>query len=125
MRFLLVLAGGSLGSGARYLVSLWMVAQFGSGFPWSTFTVNIAGSFLIGLIATLADELGAIGPDARVFLVIGVLGGFTTFSSLSLDTLRLGQSNEMGRAVANVALNLALGLGAVLLGVATARTLER
>ena len=89
MRFLLVLAGGALGSGARYLVSLWMVDRLGSAFPWGTLSVNVVGSFLIGLLATLADEFGAVSPDTRVFLIVGLLGGFTTFSSLSLETLRL------------------------------------
>lgn len=125
MRLLLVLAGGALGSGARYLVSLWMADRFGATFPWGTLTVNVVGCFLIGLFATLADELGAIGPDTRVFLVAGILGGFTTFSSFSLETLRLGQDNEMGRAALNIAVNLALGMTAVLLGVAMGRALER
>ena len=89
MRVLLVLAGGALGSAARYLVAVWMVNRFGPDFPWGTLTVNVVGSFLIGLIATLADELGSIGSEARVFLIVGVLGGFTTFSAFSLETLRL------------------------------------
>lgn len=125
MRVLLVLAGGALGSGARYLVALWTVERFGSSFPWGTLTVNVAGSFLIGLIATLADELGAIGPDTRVFLVIGVLGGFTTFSSFSLDTMRLAQQDDLVRAVWNIAVTLALGLTAVVLGVAAGRAMGR
>ena len=125
MRLVLVLTGGALGSGGRYLVSLWMADRFGAAFPWGTLTVNVAGSFLIGLLATVADELGGIGPDGRVFLIAGMLGGFTTFSSFSLETLRLAQDNEMGRAAANVAVNLALGLCAVVLGVAAGRALER
>ena len=125
MRLLLVLAGGAIGSSARYLVSLWVVDRVGTTFPWSTMSVNIAGSFLIGFIATLADELGAIGPDARIFLVVGVLGGFTTFSSFSLETLRLVQANEMPRAFWNVLASLSLGFAAVLAGVAVGRVLER
>jgi CrcB protein len=125
MRLLLVLAGGALGSSTRYLIALWMVARFGSSFPWGTLTVNVVGSFLIGVVATLADELGAVSPDARVFLVIGVLGGFTTFSSFSLDTLRLAEGNELVRAVSNIAANLALGLVAVVAGVALVRAVGR
>src|SRR5437762_636973 len=102
MRLLLVLAGGALGSGARYLVSLWTLDRFGGAFPWGTLAVNIAGSFLIGLLATLADEGGRIGPEGRVFLVAGVLGGFTTFSSFSLETVRLAEQNEIVRAGLNV-----------------------
>ena len=124
MRLLLVCAGGALGSSARYLVSSWMAGRFGSAFPWGTLTVNVAGSFLIGLIATLADEVGSVGPDGRLFLVVGVLGGFTTFSSFSLETLRLAEQNEMVRACSNVFVNLALSLGAALLGIAAGHFVE-
>lgn len=124
MRVLLVLAGGGIGSVARYLVSLWMAERFGAGFPWGTLTVNAAGGFLIGMIATLADEVGGIGPGARVFLVAGVLGGFTTFSSFSLETLRLIEQHETERALLNVAGNLALALVGAALGITAARGLE-
>ena len=124
MRLLLVLAGGALGSGARYLVAVWMANRFGPEFPWGTLTVNVAGSFLIGLLATLADEVASIGPAARVFLVVGVLGGFTTFSSFSLETLRLAEQNEPIRAAANVLANVALALLAALVGVAASRAME-
>lgn len=125
MKLLLVLAGGALGSGARYLVATGLAARFGQAFPWGTLAVNIAGSFLIGAIATLADEAGSIGPNGRVFLIVGVLGGFTTFSSFSLETLRLAEDQELGRAALNVAGSLALGFGAALLGIAVGRALTR
>lgn len=124
MRLLLVLLGGAIGSGGRYLISLWLVERFGGGFPWGTLAVNVAGSFLIGLIATLADEHRTIGPSARVFIVVGVLGGFTTFSSFSLETLRLFEEHGPGRAVLNVASNGALSLLAALAGVAAGRGIE-
>ena len=123
MRLVLVLVGGALGSAGRYLVAIWMADRYGTAFPWGTFTVNVVGSFLIGLIATLADEVGSIGPQARVFLVIGVLGGFTTFSSFSLETLRLVQANQLARAALYVAGSLVVALGAALLGVAAGRAL--
>ena len=125
MRLLLVLAGGALGSGARYLVSVWMAERFGVMFPWGTFAVNVAGSFLIGLIATLADDLGRINPETRVFLVAGVLGGFTTFSSFSLEALRLVEGREAVRAVLYAAGSVTLGLAAAALGVALGRGLEQ
>jgi len=78
VRLFIVLVGGAIGSSARFLLATWMAASFGAAFPWGTLTVNVVGSFLIGVIATLADEVGSIGPDARIFLVVGVLGGFTT-----------------------------------------------
>jgi CrcB protein len=124
VRLLLVCAGGALGSSARYLVSSWMAGRFGSAFPWGTLTVNVAGSFLIGLIATLADDVGSIGPEGRLFLVVGLLGGFTTFSSFSLETLRLAEQNEVVRALWNVLVNLALSLAAALLGIAVGRFVE-
>jgi CrcB protein len=106
-------------------MSVAIVGRFGSDFPWSTLTVNVIGSFLIGLIATLIDEMGYWGPQVRVFLIVGVLGGFTTFSSFSLETLRLVEGEQPGRAVGNIVLSLALTLAACLLGVAVGRTLER
>jgi fluoride exporter len=120
----LVLVGGALGSAARYLVSTWMADRFGAGFPWGTLVVNVAGSFLIGIIATLADEAGSIGTSGRVFLVVGVLGGFTTFSSFSLETLRLADQSEVARAFANIAVSLVLGLTACFIGIVAARWLE-
>src|SRR5947207_1050953 len=108
MRLLLVLAGGALGSAVRYLVATAMADRFGAAFPWGTLTVNIAGSFLIGLVAPLADEAGAIGPQARVFIVVGILGGFTTFSSFSLETLHLIEQHEIVRAALNVAGSLTI-----------------
>jgi CrcB protein len=121
---LFVLAGGALGSGARYLVATWMADRFGAVFPWGTLTVNVAGSFLIGVIATMADEVGSIGPNGRIFLVVGVLGGFTTFSSFSLETLRLADQSELTRAAGNIAANLILTLVAGFLGIVVARWLE-
>ncbi len=123
MRLLLVLAGGALGSGGRYLVTVWMVDRFGAAFPWGTLAVNIAGSFLIGLLATLADDLGRIGPETRTFLVAGVLGGFTTFSSFSLETLRLAEGHDTVRAMMYVAGSIALGLAAAVLGAIVGRGL--
>jgi CrcB protein len=123
LRLLLVLAGGALGSAGRYLVATWMAGWFGAAFPWGTFTVNVVGSFLIGLLATLADEIGSIGPQGRVFLVVGVIGGFTTFSSFSLETLRLAEQHELLPAALNLLGNLILGLGAAVFGIAAGRAL--
>jgi len=123
MRILLVMAGGALGSAARYLTALLVAQRFGYTFPWGTLTVNVVGSFLIGLIAVLADEAGSIGPNGRIFLVVGVLGGFTTFSSFSLETLRLAQDDQLLRAVLNVGASLFLTLCAALVGIGAGRAL--
>lgn len=125
MRWLIVLLGGGAGSLARYLTSTWMANRFGAVFPWGTFTVNVAGSFLIGLLATLADERGMLGPQVRLFLVVGVLGGFTTFSSFSLESWRLAEQGELTPALLNILANLSLGLVAVTCGIALGRGIER
>ncbi len=123
MRLLLVLAGGGLGSAARYLVGVWVRTRFGEAFPWGTLAVNVAGSFLIGLIAALADDRGGMSPNVRLFLIVGVLGGFTTFSSFSLETLRLAEGQAVARSVVYVAGSVALALGAVVLGMTLGRRL--
>jgi CrcB protein len=124
-RILLVMAGGALGSVLRYLVALWMVQRFGATFPWGTLTVNAIGSLMIGFIATLADEAGSIGPSPRLLLVVGLLGGFTTFSAFSLETMRLLQDNQTGRAVFNILANVAIACSAAAIGIAAARILSR
>ena len=97
MRLALIFTGGGLGATARYLVGLWFVERFGSAFPWGTLSINVAGSLLIGVVATLADEAGVIGREPRFFLVAGILGGFTTFSSFALETLRLADGASGAR----------------------------
>ncbi len=118
---LLVGAGGFLGSVARYLVTGLAQSWFGSLFPWGTATVNLLGSFLAGFIVTLGVETFPMSGNARLFLVVGVLGGFTTFSSFGYETVRLFQSGSYGLGALNAALNIILGLVAVVLGVAAAR----
>ena len=125
VRLLLVLAGGGLGSAARYLVGVWMRTRFGEAFPWGTVTVNVVGSFLIGVIAALADDHATFGPNVRLFLIVGVLGGFTTFSSFALETVRLVEEQEPLRALLNVVGSLALTLLAAVLGLAVGRGLGR
>ena len=118
MMYLLVALGGALGSVARYAVSLGAARWLGAGLPWGTLIVNVAGSFAIGLLAALltVDGRPALGGDARAFVMIGILGGFTTFSSFSLETLNLARSGALGAAAANTALSLLLCLAAVWLG---------
>ena len=121
MRFALVLAGGGLGSLARYLVGLWTVETFGTSFPLATVLVNVSGSFLIGLVATLADESDVLGAQARLFLVVGILGGFTTFSAFSLEAWRLAENGAAVRAIVYVGLNVLVGGAAAIAGVLVAR----
>ena len=125
MRLLLVLVGGGVGSAGRYLVGVVLVGRYGAAFPWWTLAVNLVGSFLIGLLATLADEVGSLSSQARIFLVAGVLGGFTTFSSLSLEALRLAEQGLPVRAALNMLISMALGPAAALVGVVVGRALTR
>jgi CrcB protein len=119
---LLAGAGGFLGSAARYLVGGWVhrLAPF-SGFPLGTLAVNVVGCFVIGVLGGWIDGRQLFSPEARVFLLIGVLGGFTTFSSFAYETLALTRDAQFGRALVNVTAQVVLGLGAAWLGHALVR----
>jgi fluoride exporter len=109
--------GGALGSVARYLVSGWVQALTRSvNFPFGTLTVNVVGCFVIGFLAQLAEARGVFTSEARAFVFIGILGGFTTFSSFGNETFNLARSGEMMSALANVGANVILGLLAVWVG---------
>ncbi len=127
MAYLWVAIGGALGSVARYACSAVALRWFGAGFPWGTLFVNVSGSFAIGLLAALmtADGRPLLGNDARAFAMIGVLGGFTTFSAFSLETLNLIRSGAIGAAGANVALSVGLCLAGTWLGFAAAALFNR
>jgi CrcB protein len=114
---LLVGLGGFLGSVLRYLLS-GAVQDWtkNSSFPYGTLTVNVLGCLVIGLLAQLSEARGALTPETRAFLIIGVLGGFTTYSSFGNETVHLWRDGEMFLGFANVAAQLVLGLGAVWLG---------
>lgn len=97
-RLLLVCLGGALGSGARYLVASWALSAFGPGFPRGTLLVNVAGSFLLGLLMIVALHSGVVAEDVRLFLSAGVLGGFTTYSSFNFEALALLSEGRHGAA---------------------------
>ncbi len=113
------MAGGALGSLARWGVAVWFAAQpWSEKFPWATLSVNVAGSFLIGFLAELMIEDGPffLGSGVRALLLVGILGGFTTFSAFSLQTLSLLRDGQPALAVWNIFLSVALCLFAVWLG---------
>ncbi len=116
--YLWIAIGGALGSMARYGCSSLAAAWFGETFPWGTLIVNVVGSFIIGLFGTLTGPDGRllVPGDMRQFVMVGILGGYTTFSSFSLQTLALAQQGEMARAGVNVLGSVALCLAAVWLG---------
>ncbi len=120
---LLVAAGGALGSVLRYLVGLWTLRSFGPSFPWGTLTVNITGSFLIGVFAeVIARKFGA-SAEMRVFLITGILGGYTTFSAFSLDAITLFERGEPVTALIYVASSVLLSALAVFAGLALMRAI--
>ncbi len=114
-KVLLVGLGGFLGAVARYGVGSLVQARWG-GLPWGTLVVNVVGCFLIGALSRLAEARGGFTDETRAFLVIGVLGGFTTFSAFGWDTLHLLEQRGAWFAGANVGAHLVLALGAVALG---------
>jgi CrcB protein len=118
MLYLLVGLGGALGSVARFFLSGVIASQFGGTFPWGTLIVNVTGSFIIGFYATLTGPDGRVfaGGGARQFFLSGLCGGYTTFSSFSLQTLNLARDGEWGQAGANAVLSLVGCLFAVWLG---------
>jgi fluoride exporter len=121
-----VFIGGGLGSLFRWGVSGLIASKAGETFPWGTLVVNISGSFIIGLFATLTGPDGRwLAKDTfRQFFMIGICGGYTTFSSFSLQTLNLANNGEWGKAAVNSLLSLILCLAGVWLGSALAMTLN-
>lgn len=109
--------GGALGAILRHVVSAQMARFAGTGFPWGTFTVNLVGSFLMGVLAALLLRRGEAGPAALVpFLMTGILGGFTTFSAFSLETFVLVERGRPGLAALYAGGSVAAGLVAVIAG---------
>lgn len=125
--YLWIALGSALGGMARYGCTELVAAYAGSDFPWGTILVNIIGSFVIGAFATLTapDGRWLVSPNAQRFVIVGILGGYTTFSAFSYQTLELLRAGEPGRAIANIALSLALCLAAVWLGHAVAASVNR
>jgi CrcB protein len=112
-------SGGFLGSVLRYLLGGWVYDAFPAvSFPIGTLAVNVSGCLAIGVLGGLFEVRQAFGPEARLFLMIGVLGGYTTFSSFAFETLALARDAELLRALANIALQTVLGLAAAWLGYA-------
>lgn len=117
---LLVGFGGFIGSMARYALSGWLMqASAQSRFPVGTLVVNITGCALIGVLAALAEHVPAFNAQARLLLVTGVLGGFTTFSAFGLETVSMLRRGDAGPAAAYVLLSVLVGLLAVWLGMRT------
>jgi CrcB protein len=121
MPVLAVALGGALGSVARYLVVGQMTRWLGAAFPWGTLTVNVVGGLAIGLLAETMALKWSMTQETRLFLITGLLGGFTTFSAFSLEIVALVERGELGGAVAYVLASVLLSVGAVFVGMALIR----
>jgi CrcB protein len=118
MSYFWIFVGGGLGSLARFGCSGFVANRFGETFPWGTLLVNVIGSFVIGVFATLTGTEGRwlVGPEARQFVMVGLCGGYTTFSSFSHQTLELARDGEWIRAGGNILGSVVLCLFATWLG---------
>ena len=122
MKLLIIAIGGAIGSVARYLASGFVHRFSGAVFPWGTMAVNLAGSFLIGFLWELFDRTAAT-PNARLLVFVGFLGGFTTFSTYSLETFNLMRDGEYRLALYNVVASNVLGIALVFAGFMVSRYL--
>ena len=113
---LLVVVGGGLGAVSRYGISLLTARLWGANFPWGTMVVNLVGCFIIGLLFALVDRSRLLTPDVRLLLVTGYLGGLTTFSSYSMETVIAGRAGLTFQFVANILINNLGGLSLTYLG---------
>ena len=117
MNILFVAVGGAVGSVSRYLLGTWIQSVSRSiDFPFGTLTVNLIGCFMIGFLSQLAETRGVFTSETRALVFVGVLGGFTTFSSFGNDTINLLRDGETFNALVNVGANVILGLLLVWLG---------
>jgi fluoride exporter len=115
LNYIIVSLGAALGGGLRYWVSNLTYKFLPSTFPYGTLAVNIIGSFILGVVIFLFDDKEVITPGIRLFLAVGFCGGFTTFSTFSLETINLLKDSQFGSGMLNIFLNLLLCLAGVAL----------
>ncbi len=123
LRFLLIGAGGFAGANLRYLLQLWTASRWGASFPYGTLIINVSGSFALGFFIALVTERIAPSPNWRYLIAVGLLGGYTTFSSFTVETLTLAQAGRWLPATLYLLGNVGLGLIAAFGGMALARAL--
>jgi CrcB protein len=123
MNYVLVFFGGGLGASLRHTVNMACARAFGTSFPWGTFVINITGSIVMGLIAGYLTFKGGASQHWRLFLMTGVLGGYTTFSAFSLDTALLYERGETGLALLYVLGSVVLAIAGLFAGLALVRHL--
>ena len=115
-RYLVVLAGAGIGGLTRYVAGTWIMAKYGGRFPLGTLIINVSGSFLIGVLMTLLTERFQPHPNWRLFLVVGILGGYTTFSSFEYETFQVFRDGSRLMGILYVAGSVVLGYLGVWLG---------
>ena len=115
-KYLVVLAGAGLGGLARYVAGTWVMAKYGGRFPLGTFVINVSGSFLIGVLMTLLTERLNPHPNWRLFLVVGILGGYTTFSSFEYEAYQAVRDGARWMGMLYVAGSVLVGYLGVWLG---------
>jgi CrcB protein len=115
-RSAIVFIGGGIGSVLRYAISGWVYTIMGADFPYGTFAVNIIGSFVIGLFLTIAEDRFLVNSDMRAFVAIGIIGGFTTFSTFTYETMELFKSGSYLAAATNIVGSIVVALFAAWLG---------
>lgn len=118
-----VFLGGGVGSCLRWLVAGWVSRAAGAAIPWGTLTVNVVGSFLLSLILHVGLTTTLLSPDARLALTTGAMGGFTTYSTFSYETLELLRGGAVGLAALNIGITVIVCLAASLLGLVAGRAL--
>jgi CrcB protein len=118
-----IAVAGAIGALARYGLEGFVSRRAPGAFPWGTFAVNVSGAFVLGFVFTVMSEQFTVAPWIRGAVTIGLLGAYTTFSTLSFESYRLLEDGAIGIAAANMFGSLAAGLGAVYLGVITGRAL--
>jgi CrcB protein len=115
-RFLWICLGSAVGGGARYLVSGWVLKAFGPAFPYGTLAVNLLGSFLLAGLMYAGVEKAVVSPTVRLALTVGVMGGFTTYSTFSYETMKQLQDGAWAMAITNVLVTVVGCLLACVLG---------
>ena len=121
--FIAVVIGGALGAVARYLMMIGVGHWFGHGFPFATVLINVIGAFLLGSFVQISALFWSPSPELRIFITVGVLGSFTTFSTLALDVYMLWGRGEVIEATGYVAVSIIFGIAAFFTGVSVFRTL--
>ena len=124
IKLLLIALGGAVGTSMRYGIGLWVTRWFGQAFPFGTLAANVLGSFLLGVVMVSVGEREVVGVPLKLVLGTGVMGGFTTYSSFNLETIRLAEDGAWGRAGLYVSATLIACAVAAISGIALARSIR-